>query len=97
MALLLCFMYKQDIYRGDLEVLDSNPPGKYDEEAISALLRLLPSKNPLKYATWPTARSALLECSTQNGEGRGSVSRSFPGRTDSDLLSVQNPLLAKYQ
>lgn len=37
----LGFEDKQDIYKGELEVLDSKPPGKYDEEAINSLLKFL--------------------------------------------------------
>ena len=42
----LGFADKQDIYKGELEVLDSKPPGKYDEEAINSLLKFLSTQVP---------------------------------------------------
>lgn len=40
------------------------------------------SKNRPEYATAPTARSALSECSIRSEEGRGFENRSFPNQTD---------------
>ena len=51
---VLGFTHKQDIYKGELKVLDSNPPGKYDEQAINALLDLLSTQIPMRYSKLKT-------------------------------------------
>ena len=44
----LGFRSKQDIYKGELKIPDSKPPGKYDKQAIDALLKLLSTQIPMR-------------------------------------------------